>query len=461
MEVFVKIFKVAILALCLAPIGQAIGQEGPGPNRPPKEFAAPHTGPKCGELEGIGRGLVDGCMEKAVGDRPACVDAGKKKFMGLLMNKYGIQCRFVGEIIGRYAQSVGLEVGDKVPKPDSKTAGDSCQLWEDNAKKIIGECGRRPQAERKTCGLRAVDMFIAAVQRDPEVFKRCPSLEPKIGAMADAAFGKELSNELGKQAQGRMASSRDVCKPIFDRFRGGIDKCASGNKPGPCLMSLKGEFDKLISEPKNSSCHHVSDALGQYAYSKPKLRPIVDGMRGDRVEHHDGGGKAIAQGGGNEKACREVETKAQKIVLGCSKLSKDKQMNCMMKAQPEIEKNIRSAGSCDGLKDRVGNYARSKGIELPGGPGHHSSVAKAPPPSTHGKLKVTKGQRKKCQRFIRWAGGAFKYCMKKKTPGQRSACAAKSEPKIMDRMQRSGFSPETCPREHQKFEEMGDRLRGE
>ena len=49
-------------------------------------------------------------------------------------------------------------------------------------------------------------------------------------------------------------------------------------------------------------------------------------MRGDRVEHHDGGGKAGAQGGGNEKACREVETKAQKIVLGCSKLSKDKQM---------------------------------------------------------------------------------------------------------------------------------------
>ena len=84
-----KIFQVVILALCLAPIGQAFGQEGPGPGpeKPPKEFAAPHTGPKCGELEEIGRGLVDGCMEKAVGDRPACVDAGKKKFMGLLMNK--------------------------------------------------------------------------------------------------------------------------------------------------------------------------------------------------------------------------------------------------------------------------------------------------------------------------------------------------------------------------------------
>ncbi len=51
--------------------------------------------------------------------------------------------------------------------------------------------------------------------------------------------------------------------------------------------------------------------------------------------------------------------------------------------------------------------------------------------------------------------------MKKKIQGQRSACAAKSEPKIMDRMQKSCLSSETCPQEHQKFEEMGDRLRGE
>ena len=456
-----KFLKLGILAFCLSSIGQAIGQDtGPVPDRPSKEFAAPHTGPKCGELEGIGRSLVDGCMEKAVGDRPACVDAGKKKFMGLLMNKYGIQCRFVGEIIGRYAQTVGLEVGDKVPKPDSKTAGDSCQLWEDNAKKVIGECGRRPQAERKTCGLRAVDMFIAAVQRDPEVFKRCPSLEPKIGAMADAAFGKELSNELGKEAQKGIANSKDVCKPIFDRFRGGIDKCASASNPGPCLIGLKGEFDKLISEPKNSSCHHVSDALGQYAYSKPSLRPIVDGMRGDRVDHHDGGSKAVAQSGGSEKVCREVETQAQKIVLGCSKLSKDKQMSCMMKAEPVLEQNIQRVGGCDGLKDRVGDYARSKGINLPGGPGPDKPVAVAPP-ITHGKLKVTKGQQRKCKKFIRWAGGAFKYCMKKKNQAQRDSCMAKSEPKIMNRKQQSNFGPETCPREHQRFEEMGDKLRGE
>ena len=251
LEVNVKLFKIALLALCLSPIGEVLAQDqGPGPSQPPKEFAAPHTGPKCGELEEIGRGLVDECMGKAVSERPACVDAGKKKFMGLLMNKYGVQCRFVGEIIGRYAQSVGLEVGDKVPRPDSKTAGDSCNLWEDNAKKVIGECGSKPQAQRKTCGLRAVDMFIAAVQRDPEVFKRCPSLESKIGAMADAAFGKELSNELGKQAQQRITSSKDVCKPIFDRFRGGIDKCASEKNPGPCLWpkgSLINDFKPKVS----------------------------------------------------------------------------------------------------------------------------------------------------------------------------------------------------------------------
>ena len=133
----------------------------------------------------------------------------------------------------------------------------------------------------------------------------------------------------------------------------------------------------------------------------------------------------------------------------------------MMKAEPVLEKNIQRVGGCDGLKDRVGNYARSKGINLPGGPGHHSSVGKAPPPSTHGKLKVSKRQRNKCRKFMRWAGGAFRYCMKKKTQSQRSACAAKSEPKIMDMKQKSGFSPEACPREHQRFEEMGDKLRGE
>ncbi len=105
-------------------------------------------------------------------------------------------------------------------------------------------------------------------------------------------------------------------------------------------------------------------------------------MRADRVEHHYGGSKAVAQGGGSEKACREVEDKAQKMALGCSKLSKDKQMSCMMKAEPVLEQNIQRVGGCDGLKERVGNYARSKGVNLPGGPGHDSFMAKTPAPST-------------------------------------------------------------------------------
>merc|ERR1712096_291380 len=175
----------------------------------PKTFAEKNTGPKCGELEEWGRNAVDGCMAKPAAERGQCVAEGKKQFFNLLMNKYGPQCRFVGEIIGKYADSVGLEVRDG-EREERVASGPNpahiCPRWEAGATRAIGACGRVAPAAKKACGMRLIGVLQAEIANQPNVMKICPKLGEKLNQLATAAFGQKLKEELGKEYNKRKVA---------------------------------------------------------------------------------------------------------------------------------------------------------------------------------------------------------------------------------------------------------------
>ena len=423
------------------------------PPQAPKKFAEKNPGPKCGELEQWGRNTVDGCMARPAGERAACVERGKKEFFRLLMRKYGPQCRFVGKIVGKYAASVGLEVRDsKEPERVAKGPNPAhiCPKWIAGASKVIGQCGRMPRKSKKACGIRAVEMFTAEIANQPDIFKICPNLNERINKMAEAAFGKELKEDLGKRYQKQMTAAKKPggCIAILKRFKGGIDSCARSSSPRPCVLKLKAQGDKVMSNPKNSHCGRmIGSALFRYAYSKPKLRRVLDNMRGDRVRHDHGPKTRVA---GSSQECLKLETKTRAKINRCAGIKGPKaRMNCVRGVKADFDRALQKAGECGNLDDKMGRYARSKGLRDP------KDMRTAVRPKTHGKLH-SKGPKAKCSKFIRWVRGAFNYCKNKDNPAK---CARRSESAIKRKKDQLGFNEESCPSEYERFEEMGDQLR--
>ena len=368
-----KVLKVLAMGMCLAIFSSAYAQDEKAEIAPPPEipqsFAQKNTGPKCGELEEWGRSRVDECMTKAEGERPACVEAGKKEFFNLLMNKYGPQCRFVGKLVGQYADKVGLEVDDK-KEPEQVAKGPNpahiCPKWESNAAQVIGQCGKLPKESQKACGMRAVGMLQGAVANQPDIFKICPALGKKLEAMATATFGKETTKELGDHHKKMHAASTKPggCHDIMNRFKRGIDNCASDPAAGRCLLNLKKEGEKLMSEPKNEVCKHIGNALEQYAYSKPSLRGALNKMRGDQT-HYQHEKTDVAESGGQSPQCVAIENKAFKAAEACSKLKENEQFACVQKVAPKVNAAISAAGGCNGLDQRIGEYGQSLGLPDP------------------------------------------------------------------------------------------------
>ena len=393
-------------------------------------------------------------MGRPAAERSACVERGKKDFFRLLMRKYGPQCRFVGKIIGKYAASVGLEVRDsKEPERVAKGPNPAhiCPKWIAGASKVIGQCGRMPRKSKRACGIRAVEMFTAEIANQPNIFKICPNLQEKIGKMADAAFGKELKEDLGKRYEKQMAAAKKPggCIAILKRFKGGIDSCARSSSARPCVLKLKAQGDKVMSNPKNRHCGRmIGSALLRYAYSKPKLRRILDDMRGDRVRHDHGPKTRVA---GSSKECLKVETKARAQINKCAALNSPKaRMNCARGLKADFDLALQKAGGCGNLDDRMGRYAGSKGLR------DSKDMRTAAKPKTHGELH-SKGPKVKCSKFIKWVSGAFNYCKKKADPAK---CALRSSPAIESKRNQAGFNENSCPEEVERYEEMGDKLRG-
>jgi len=241
-----------------------------------------------------------------------------------------------------------------------------CPKWESNASKVVGQCGTLPSADQKACGMRAVGMLQGAIANQPDIFKICPTLGKKLEALATATFGEETTKELGDHHKKLHAASTKPggCHDIMNRFKLGIDNCVTDPIPGKCLISLKKEGEKLMSDPKNQQCNHIGNALEQYAYSKPTLHAALNKMRGDQTHYkHEKPDAAVA--GGQSPQCVAIENKAFKAADACAKLEEKEQFACVQKVAPKVEQAISAAGGCGGLDKRIGEYAQSLGLPDP------------------------------------------------------------------------------------------------
>ncbi|MEE2744552.1 MAG: hypothetical protein VYD54_11625, partial [Bdellovibrionota bacterium] len=367
-----KRLKILVLGFSLMLMNSTIAQDVEGIPPAPKTFAEKNAGPKCGELEQWGRNAVDGCMAKPAAERAQCVNQGKKEFYKLLMNKYGLQCRFVGQIIGKYADSVGLEVREgKGPErvASKPNPANICPRWEEGAKRAIGQCGSAPAAAKRACGMRLIGVLQAEIANQPNVMKICPNLEQKLEQLATAAFGHKLKEELGQEYNKRLASAGKPggCNELLKRFKGGIDRCARGSNPGACLVKLKAEGDKVMSDPKNNQCGPlIGDSLFRYAYSKPTLRIALDKMRGDEVRHAPPPApKKFAEKNAGPK-CGELEQWGRNAVDGCMGRPAAERSACVERGKKDFFRLLmRKYGpQCRFVGKIIGKYAASVGLEV-------------------------------------------------------------------------------------------------
>ena len=64
-------------------------------------------------------------------------------------------------------------------------------------------------------------------------------------------------------------------------------------------------------------------------------------------------------------------------------------------------------------------------------------------------------------RLFHLGQGCLQVLYEAERPAKIEACRIKFEPKIMAKMNKANFNADTCLKQHPKFEEMGDKLRGE
>jgi len=294
--------------------------------------------------------------------------------MNLMMNKYGPQCRHVGEIVGKYADSVGLDVHEgKGPRKVAKGPNPNrlCPTWKQNAEKVIGECARKKPRFREACGEIAVNMFLSEIARQPKIFSLCPKLEDNIGEIAKKAFGPKLNEKLGKHydKHHKVVVKSGGCQTLLKTFKKGINKCAKDSNPGSCIGQLKAAGEKEFSKPQNEVCGSIiSDVLYRHAVSKPKLRASLHKVR-------RGPKRRVAEA---LKRCKKLGRFTMKRIDNCASRGPEQRLGCSKKIKEQFDRKSRRRGGCEGLGDKIGEYARSKGLhDQDKGPGHVKASAVA------------------------------------------------------------------------------------
>ena len=429
-----KALKMILLALCLVPIGQALGQEtkapdDDGPNEPSEKFGSPVKGPKCGELQGIGIGMVDECLGKPVPQRKSCVDNNKRKFIGLLMNKYGRKCAFVGNIVGRYAKQKGLEVreesGPRVVKKGPNRG--VCRRWKATARRVLNNCKSKRGPKRRYCAIRAVRMYSAAVERNRFIRKVCPNLGSQIKGLAMTALGPKLTNSMERRYNKRRSNNKRFCRPLYSKYRKGINKCTRVRNKFRCLTNIKKRFDRDIRKPRLRVCRHVGNSLAQYAYSKRSLRRAMSRMRGEKIRHYSNR-RPVRRG--NPRVCRNIEIKARKALLFCSKKPPRNKMACVTKAKRKFDQQVRKARGCRGLDRKLGNYARSLKLPDPG---------KRRPSSVKRRNNRNRGIAKACRNLERSTKRSINRCARVRNVRNKMNCARKTKAKFDRQLRQRKF----------------------
>jgi hypothetical protein len=373
-------------------------------------------------------------------------------------------------------------------------------------------------------------MYLSEIARQPEIFTICPKLEGKIGDMAKKAFGPKLNQKLGKHyhKHHKMAVKPGGCRTLLKTFKIGINKCAKGPNPGPCFGQLKAVGEKEFNKPQNKICGPIiGHALFRHAMSKPKLRVslnkmrrgpkrrVADGLirckllgrytmkridncasrgpkqklrctknikkRFDKRSRRLGGCQGLGdkigdyarskglhdldKGPGHVKAsavasvkgpggkCGKIEQDLRRRIDNCSTKSPKQKFKCTTNIKKRFEKRSRRAGGCGNLGDKLGDYARSKGLPI-FGKGPRPKIAR---PASHGPIPHVKQGGRKCRKFIRWVKGSVTYCSKLNGRKQKR-CKKGSIRAIQGRAVRSKFNEEKCPKQWDEYEDQIEKL---
>jgi hypothetical protein len=378
---------------------------------------------------------------------------------------------------------------------------------------MIKTCRKKEKDEHLPCGKSAVDMFLRKLDKEPDVVKNCPGIEDTLGDMADAGFGKNLSQKLKDHRQASV--KQDGCRSIINKFMGEIDKCDKLAKD--CLNLL--EIKWGVELTKNGKCSYGKNDLSSYAYGErthlktsagssdkdsgdkcgiivaelktqinncaskkdPAMRlncsndikqkfdkksKELSGCQGleDEIRvyaqlllHPDKGpthsetsaGSSVKDSGDK---CGIIVAELKTQINNCASKKGLEKKKCLNDIKEEFDKKSSSTSGCGDFGDKLGEYAKSNGLPDP----DKGPLPKITKPATHGEIPLVKGG-KKCGKFISWMKTAVSFCMKK-TGDRREKCKNGSLGSIGVEAGKKNFSQGECPGQWDSYENLLDKL---